>query len=433
MDLRRARAWLDQHQDLEAGDPRAGAVDGLSLARMRSLIEILGDPQAAYPVVHVTGTNGKGSTARMVDALLRGHGLSVGLYTSPHLQALNERLAWDGRPMEDDDLAAVLTDVAAVEDLVEGPLSWFELLTAAAFRWFADLAVDVAVVEVGLLGRYDATNVADGTVAVVTKVARDHTDGAPGWERAVAGEKAGIVKPGSTLVLGETDPTLQAVFEAEGPDRTWRRPRDVDAVANRVAVGGRAVDVRTPSGVLEGLFLPQHGAHQGDNLALAVAATEAFFDRPLDEEVVNAALAELTLPGRFEVVGREPTVILDGAHNPDGMATLATTLHDDLGPVPTTVVVLGMLRGRDPAAMVEALELGPHDVVVVTSPPSPRATPVAEAVAAVAAAQLEVEAVPDVAQAVERALAIATEEDRVVVTGSLYVVGAARTALGLGG
>lgn len=219
------------------------------------------------------------------------------------------------------------------------------------------------------------------------------------------------------------------MIEAEGPERTWRRPRDLDVVRNQVAVGGRLVDVRTPSGVLDGLYLPQHGAHQGDNLALAVAATEAFFDRPLDGHLVGAALAELTLPGRFEVVGREPTVVLDGAHNPDGMATLATTLHDDLGPVPVTVVVLGLLRGRDPAAMVAALELGTHDVVIVTAPPSPRALPVAEVAAAVAAADLEVEVVADVGQAVERALGIATDEDRVVVTGSLYVVGAARAGL----
>lgn len=423
------RAWLDRHHSLEAGDPVAGAVDGLSLDRMRSLAAVLGDPQTAYPVIHLTGTNGKGSTARMVEALLRAHGLSVGLYTSPHLERVNERLVWDGRPIPDDELDDVLADLAAVEGLVDGEPSWFELVTAAAFRWFADSAVDVAVVEVGLLGRYDATNVADGTVAVVTNIGRDHTDGAPGWERRIAEEKAGIVKPGSTLVLGETDPALQAVIEAEGPERTWRRPRDLDVVRNQVAVGGRLVDVRTPSGVLDGLYLPQHGAHQGDNLALAVAATEAFFDRPLDGHLVGAALAELTLPGRFEVVGREPTVVLDGAHNPDGMATLATTLHDDLGPVPVTVVVLGLLRGRDPAAMVAALELGTHDVVIVTAPPSPWALPVAEVAAAVAAADLEVEVVADVGQAVERALGIATDEDRVVVTGSLYVVGAARAGL----
>jgi len=284
------------------------------------------------------------------------------------------------------------------------------------------------VVEVGLLGRFDATNVADGTVAVVTNVGQDHTDLAPGWRQAIAGEKAGIVKAGSTLVLGETDPELVAIFEAEGPARSWRRERDFDAERNRVAVGGRLVTVRTPGAVLEDLFLPAHGAHQGDNLALALTAAEAFFDRPVDEAVAAEALAGLRLAGRFEIVGREPLVVLDGAHNPDGCAALATTLRDDFPPVPTTVVVLGILSGRDPAAMVEALDLGAHDVVICTTPASPRGVPAPELAAVVDAAGLEVEVVPDVAEAVGRALAVATPDDRVVITGSLYVVGAARSA-----
>lgn len=404
-------------------------VDHLSLDRMRSLVGVLGDPQTAYPVIHLTGTNGKGSTARMLEAILRGHGLSVGLYTSPHLEALEERLVWDGQPIGADDLDGVLTDLAAVEALVGGEPTWFELVTAAAFAWFADQAVDVAVVEVGLLGRYDATNVADGVVAVVTNVGLDHTDGNPGWREAIAGEKAGIIKPGATLVLGEADPVLRPVFDAERPERTWVRGREFDAERNRVAVGGRVLDVRTPGGRLEDLFLPVHGAHQGENLALAVAAAEAFFDRPLDADVVGEALAGLRLPGRFEIVGRDPLVVLDGAHNPDGVAALTTTLQDDFAAGPSTVVVLGMLGGRDPDAMVAALELGPHDVVLCTTPPSPRARGAVEVAEAVQRAGLEVEVVPEVADAVDRARAIATPEDRIVVTGSLYVVGAARSAL----
>ena len=339
----------------------------------------------------------------MLEAILRGHGLSVGLYTSPHLEALNERLVWDGRPIPDEELAEVFAELAALESLVDGEPTWFELVTAAAFAWFAQQAVDVAVVEVGLLGRYDATNVADGLVAVVTNVGRDHTDGAEGWREAIAGEKAGIIKPGSTLVLGETDWELQKIFEAEGPERTWRRDRDFAAENNRVAVGGRALDVRTPRGRLEDLFLPVHGAHQGDNLALAVAAAEAFFDRPLDAEVVAESLADLKVPGRFEIMGREPLLVLDGAHNPEGMAALTTTLHDDFADVTSTIVVLGMLAGRDPDAMLEALELTAYDVVICTTPPSPRALPATEVAEAVARAGLEVEVVPDVAQALERA------------------------------
>lgn len=429
MDLAEARRWLDGHLNLESGPVTAGVVDDLSLDRMRSLVGVLGDPQTAYPVIHLTGTNGKGSTARMLEAILRGHGLSVGLYTSPHLEVLNERLVWDGRPIPDEDLAGVLSELADIESLVEGEPTWFELVTAAAFAWFAQQAVDVAVVEVGLLGRYDATNVADGLVAVVTNVGRDHTDGAEGWRSAIAGEKAGIIKPGSTLVLGETDPELRRRFEAEGPERTWVRDRDFAAENGRVAVGGRVLDVRTPAGRLDEVYLPAHGVHQEDNLALAVAAAEAFFDRPLDETVVGEALADLKIPGRFEIMGREPLLVLDGAHNPDGMTALTTTLHDDFAAVPSTVVVLGMLAGRDPDAMVEALELGAFDVVLCTTPSTPRALPAAEVADAVARVGIEVEVVPDVAEALGRARAIATSEDRIIVTGSLYVVGAARAAL----
>jgi dihydrofolate synthase/folylpolyglutamate synthase len=432
LDLRGARRWLDGHLNLEsgAGPVTAGVVDDLSLDRMRSLVGVLGDPQAAYPVIHLTGTNGKGSTARMVEALLRGHGLSVGMYTSPHLETLNERIVWDGRPIPDEDLASVLSELASFESLVEGDLSWFELVTAAAFSWFAQVAVDVAVVEVGLLGRYDATNVADGTVAVVTNIGQDHTDGVGDWRRKIAEEKAGIIKPGSTLVLGETAEDLRAVFEAEPHDRTWRRDRDFEALTNRSAVGGRLVTVTTPLGIHEEVFLPLYGEHQGDNLALAIAAAEAFFDRPLDADVVAASLAELSVPGRFEIVGREPLVVLDGAHNPDGVAALTTTLQDDFSPVPVTVVVLGILQGRDPAAMIEALELSPYDVVLCTTPPSPRAVPAAELAAVVQEAGIEVEVIPEMADALERARSLAGDEDRILVTGSLYAVGAARAALG---
>ncbi|OWY63362.1 hypothetical protein B7486_53530, partial [cyanobacterium TDX16] len=281
---------------------------------MAALVDVLGEPQRDYPVVHLTGTNGKGSVARMVTALLQGHGLTVGTYTSPHLQQVNERIARDGEPIDDESFAQVVEVLRGVEPLVQErvgrPASWFELLTAAAYLWFSDVAVDVAVVEVGLLGRFDATNVADGTVAVLTNVAGDHTDFRPGWRRAVAEEKAGIVKPGATLVLGEGDPTLRSVFEETPAQRTWVVDEDFGKVDDRMGVGGRVVTVRTPNGVLDDLLLPVWGAHQGDNLAVAVAATEAFFDRALDRVVTMEALAQLTLPGRCEVVAHHPLVVL---------------------------------------------------------------------------------------------------------------------------
>jgi dihydrofolate synthase / folylpolyglutamate synthase len=395
---------------------------------MRALCDVLGDPQHAYPVIHVTGTNGKGSVTRMVAALLRARGLSVGAYTSPHLERINERLTWDGATITDDELGEQIGAVAAVEDLSGVRPSYFEILTAAAFRWFADLAVDVAVVEVGLLGRYDATNVAHAQVAVVTNVGRDHTDGGPGWRVAVATEKAGIIEPDSTLVLGETDPDIQAVFTAEGPAATWIRDVDFCCEANRVAVGGRLVDLWTPSSRVEDLYLPVHGAHQGDNAALALATVEAFAG-PSEEEVVTEAFSELQLPGRFEVVRREPTVVIDGAHNVDGARASAQTLAEDFTLAGSVVMVIGLLQGRDPAEMLEAFGATEAGFVVTCTPPSPRAIPAPELAGEAEKLGIAAEAVSDVRDAVQRALAIATDDDLVLVTGSLYVVGEARRSL----
>jgi dihydrofolate synthase/folylpolyglutamate synthase len=426
MDLPGALRYLDQHVNLEAN---AGWVHGLSLDRMRALCHVLGDPQHAYPVIHVTGTNGKGSVSRMVTAVLRAAGLSVGTYTSPHLQAINERLHWDGAPVGDDAFAEQIAAVAAVEELSGVSPSYFEILTAAAFRWFADLAVDVAVVEVGLLGRFDATNVADATVAVVTNVGRDHTDGQGDWRAAIAHEKAGIIKPGSHLVLGENDPALRPIFAAEPADVAWIRGPHFDCDANRVAVGGRLVDLRTPSGTVDEVFLPVHGAHQGDNAAVALAAVDAFFDGLPHEDVVREAFAGVTLPGRFEVVRRDPTVVIDGAHNVDGAASAARTLADEFTLAGSVVMVVGMLEGRDPTEVLEALGARDAGFLVACTPPSPRAIAGPEVAAAAERMGVVAEAVPSVEDAIERALAVATPDDLVLVTGSLYVVGAARTAL----
>src|SRR3954449_1342874 len=229
-----ALAYLDAHASYE----KTGRIESPTIERMRTLVEAMGDPQFAYPVIHITGTNGKGSTSQMITRLLMAHGLSVGTYTSPHLERPNERMSRNGEPISNDEFAEQIAAVADLEMLTGVRPSYFEILTAAAFRWFADLAVDVAVVEVGLLGRFDATNVARAQVAVVTNVGRDHTDGRPGWQVAVASEKAGIIEPESHLVLGVTDPRLQAVFTAEGPAATWARDTDFGCETNRVAVGG---------------------------------------------------------------------------------------------------------------------------------------------------------------------------------------------------
>jgi len=427
LDYRESLRFLDGHINHEA---TAGAIHGLSLDAMRQLVAVFGDPQHAFPVIHLTGTNGKGSTARMITALLVEHGLSVGSYTSPHLEKVNERLAWNSEPISDDDLAAVITGVARLTPLSGVEPSYFELLTVAAFVWFAEIAVDVAVIEVGLLGRYDATNVADADVAVVTNIGQDHTDGLGDWRQRIAAEKAGIVKPESLLVLGETDPQLQATFLAEGPRAAWRRGDDFDVVEDLPAVGGRVVSVRTPHGTLDELFVPLHGRHQADNVALAVAAVEGFFDRPLDLEIARAALAGVTVPGRFEVMSRAPLVLLDGAHNPQGAMAAADTLATEFDVPGRRVLVLGLLRGRDPLAMLEAFDARRADVLIACTPPSPRALPAEELAAVARMMPVLTEVVADPATAVQRALSVSTDDDVILVAGSLYLVGAARTALG---
>ena len=428
MDLAEALAFLDRHVNLEA---RAGRVDGLSLDRMQRLVGLLGDPHRAYPVIHVTGTNGKGSVGAMISALLAAQGLHAGTYSSPHVSALNERLRTNGEAITDDDLAEAVGVVAAVVALLDEEPSWFELLSAAAFTWFADIAVDAAVVEVGLLGRYDATNVVDAAVAVVTNVGRDHTDGSAGWEEAIASEKAGIVTPGSTLVLGETRLHLRDLFVAEGPARVVERGIDLHLDRNDIAVGGRVVDLRTPHHHYADVFIPLHGAHQGHNALLAVAATEAFFDAALPDDVVAEGLAAVHLPGRAEVVARTPLVVLDGAHNPDAARTLVGTLDDDFAAVERRILVVGMLTGRDVSEVLAAFDVGSAALVVVCAPDWPRALPPDEVAAAARALGAHVEIEPVVADAVDRALEVAHDSDLVVVTGSFYVVGEARDHLGV--
>jgi dihydrofolate synthase/folylpolyglutamate synthase len=298
-------------------------------------------------------------------------------------------------------------------------------------RWFADIAVDVAVVEVGLLGRYDATNVCDGMVAVVTNVGQDHTDFTGDWRARVADEKAGIIKPGSTLVLGETDEALTPIFYRAGATEVWERDRDFACESNELAVGGRLLDLRTPQQTLTEVFLSLHGTHQGDNAATALAAAEAFFAQPLDEEVVTQAFGSITMPGRFEIVGHEPLVVLDGAHNPESAAAAAETLRDDFMQEGRRIIVIGMLQPRDPTSILEALDVDDSTLVIACLADSPRAIDTAEVAAAARTLGADAIEEPDVGRAVDRARRLAEPEDAVLVTGSLYVVGSARTHLQL--
>jgi dihydrofolate synthase/folylpolyglutamate synthase len=437
LDLEHALAWLDDHVNHEMAAPTAGAVAGLSLEAMRQLVEVLGDPQQGYPVIHVTGTNGKGSTARMISALLMAHGLSVGTYTSPHLEHITQRIAWDLEPIDAAEFARVVSELAALEPLLleetgGAKPSHFELLTAAAFSYFAQVAVEVAVVEVGMLGRFDATNVVEGDVAVVTNVSFDHTSGEGDWRRLIAEEKAGIVTPGRPLVLGEPDADLLPVFEAEGAEPVWVRERDFGVEQDKLALGGHLIAVITPNGRYDDLLLPVHGAHQGDNAAVAIAAVESLFGRGLDVEVVREGLAALTLPGRFEVVHRTPLLILDGAHNPAGAAALGETLAEEFDVLGRRHWIIGILTGRDIDEMLDGFGIRPGDRVVTCTAPSPRAVPAEELADRVRDRGIAVEAIPDVAAALHHVWNtppdLAGEADLVMVTGSLRTVGAARTA-----
>jgi dihydrofolate synthase/folylpolyglutamate synthase len=430
VDLDTALAWLAAHVNFEK-QPAAQAARRLD--RMRQLVGLMGDPQATYPVIHLTGTNGKGSTARMVTGLLAARGLSVGTYTSPHLERLNERIAWGGLPIPDHDLAGVLSAVAELELLVDGRPTHFEVLTAAAFRWFADIAVDVAVIEVGLGGRWDATNVADGAVAVVTNVSLDHAETIGPTLADIAREKAGIVKPGSTLVLGETDPELAAIFTDMPAGDVWERGADFRCARNALALGGRAVELVTRGARYPDVFVPAHGAFQGDNAAIALAAVEAFFGTPLDAARVAEGFASVRVPGRLEVVGRRPLVVLDGAHNPAGAAAAAAAIDEAFAAaVDGRVLVVGMLQGRDPEAMLDAMQVRSARLVLACPPPSPRAMPAADVAATAARAGVAARAVGSVEEAVDLALAEAGAGELVLVTGSLYVVGAARSWLRVG-
>ncbi len=425
-----ALEYLDDHVNLEAtvSGHQAGPP---SLEPMRRLASLLGDPQDAAPVIHVTGTNGKGSTTRMISALVAAHGLSVGTYTSPDLSRVNERISRNGEEIDDDDLARSIEAVAVVEDLSGIRPTRFDVLTLAAFAWFAEQAVHVAVVEVGLGGRWDSTNVADGLVAVVTNVGLDHTEYLGPTRAHVAGEKAGIVKPRSTAVVGEPDPDLVSIFESADPERLWWVGRDFGCDDNQLAVGGRVLDLRTPHARYPEVHLPLHGAHQGSNAAVALASAEAFFDRALDPVVVAEGFESVQVPGRFEVLGRRPLVVVDGAHNPEGARSAAATL-DDFAVEGQRILVVGMNRERDADELLAALGVADAGLVVACAADWPRAM-AAEAVAAAASrAGVEAIVVPHVADAVAHALAAAGEDDVLLVTGSLYVVGDARQFISSG-
>jgi dihydrofolate synthase/folylpolyglutamate synthase len=427
------RDWLDDHVNLErgVGTPADRRMTAPTLDRIHALLELLGNPERELAAIHLTGTNGKTSTARMCVALVDALGLSVGSYTSPHLATVNERIARNGEPIDDASLDELLEVVKLVEPNIADPLSYFEILTGAALRWFADEAFDVGVVEVGLGGTWDATNVVDGRIAVVTNISIDHVEYLGPTRNDIASEKAGIVKSSSHLVLGETDPELVPLFEARHPSSIALRGRDFGARDNTLAVGGRVVDLFTAQAEYREVFLPLHGAHQAENAAAALAAVEGFVGRPLHEDVVHAGFAAVRTPGRLEVVGRNPLVLLDGAHNVDGASTLVRALAEEFPDRPRTYVV-GLLAQKEPHEMLEALGVPGAARLVVCRPSSPRSRDPEEVARAARDLGFDEDRI-DVAQTVRAALGaamLATPDDgQIIVTGTLYLVGEVRSLL----
>jgi len=422
----KAAAFLASHSVYE----KSGRIDSPSTANIERLVQLMGDPHLAYRTIHITGTNGKGSTSQMVTRLLMAHGLRVGTYTSPHLERVNERMAINGLPVGDDELAENVLAIAELEPLVEGRLSYFDIMTAVAFRWFANSAIDVGVIEVGLLGRWDATNVVQSDVAVLTNVSLDHTEFAGPTHAHIAREKVGIVKPGSIFVQGETRSDLEDIFAAAPCVRRVVRDRHYELLANDLAVGGRLVSMRTTRATYEEVFVPLHGAHQGDNALVALASVEEFFDHAVSRAVLDEAFASVTMPGRFEVMGHQPLVIVDGAHNVGGAEVCSDVFFNDFQVEGRRTLVVGMLKSREPEELLGALRADEFDLVICCTAPTPRGTSahvVAQAAASVGCDNVGV--VEDVDAALVQAYRQLRGEDALLVAGSLYVVGAARPVL----
>ncbi|MBU3751048.1 MAG: bifunctional folylpolyglutamate synthase/dihydrofolate synthase, partial [Mycobacterium sp.] len=438
-----------------------------SLTRMQALLDLLGSPQRSYPCIHIGGTNGKTSVARMVDALLTALQQRTGRTTSPHLQFATERIAIDGRPISPARYVEVYREIEPFVQMVDaqsrsgqlgqpGPaMSKFEVLTAMAFAAFADAPVDIGVIEVGMGGRWDATNVIDAPVAVITPIGLDHTDYLGETIAEIAGEKAGIIGAGGTpdggtqggaepvAVIGRQPPDAMAVLMARAVrvDAAVARADSEFAVLSRqVAVGGQVLELQGLGGVYPEIFLPMHGEHQAHNAALALAAVEAFFgagvQRQLDVDAVRSGFAAARSPGRLERVRSAPTVFIDAAHNPAGAAALAQALTAEFD-FRYLVGVVSVLDGKDVTGILAALE-PVFDVVVVTDNGSPRAL-------APEALALRAEDIfgPDrvirsatLADAIESATALVEESGDgvagagIVITGSVVTAGAARTLFG---
>jgi dihydrofolate synthase / folylpolyglutamate synthase len=417
------------------------------LQKIRDLMDVLGSPQRAYPAIHLTGTNGKTSTARMIDSLLRAHGLHTGRYTSPHLETVRERISLDGEPVSEDRLAAVYDEVAPLADLIDKqapePLTYFDMTTAMAFAAFADAPVDIAVVEVGMGGEEDATNVIEAGVAVITPIGLDHTEWLGDTIEDIAWAKAGIIHRGATVISAIQDeeamrPLLERCLDMEA---TLAREGSEFGVARRdIAVGGQMLTLQGLGGTYDEVFLPLFGAHQAQNAALALAAVEAFLgagkDRRLDPDLVREGFASVDSPGRLERVRSAPTILLDGAHNPHGMAATVHALEEEFT-FRHLVAVVAVLGDKDVSGLLDLLE--PIAArIVVTRNSSPRSMPLNELtlLASDIFGEDRVTVAQSMPDAIEEAVVLAEEDTDgelsgvgVLITGSVVTVADARKLL----
>ncbi|MBP7835499.1 MAG: bifunctional folylpolyglutamate synthase/dihydrofolate synthase [Rhodoluna sp.] len=403
------------------------------------LAELLGDPQKSYRVIHVTGTNGKTSTSRFIERLLREHGLRTGRFTSPHLVKLNERMSLDGEPVSDERLYNVWTEIQPIVELVdveleiagEDALTFFEVLAVLGFAIFADAPVDVLVLEVGMGGEWDSTNVADGDVAVFTPISLDHMDRLGDTIEEIATTKAGIIKPGAIVLSSAQKPEALKVISdraASVGEKFLTYGKDFGLIATLVNKLGQTVSVRAVAGEYEDLNLPVHGAYQAENAALAVAAVEAFLGggvQRIMDDVVRASFADFSSPGRLQVVNREPLTILDAAHNEDGAKSLAHALKESFGS-PYAVGIISILAEKNARAILEILD-DSFVEVIITQSESSRAIP-AEELAELArevlgSDRVRVQANPQWALAEAAKLLSPTLASAIVVTGSVTLVG----------
>lgn len=418
----RGLEWLDGLTNLEAGDKLTKP----TLERMVILTNYLGDPQMAAPAIHITGTNGKGTTATLAAQLLRAAGSRVGLFTSPHISEVNERIVVNGAPINMRTLDARLQVVKeAAADTGMTP-TWFEALTLAAFLTFAAENLDVVVIEVGMLGLWDATNVVDAQVAVVTNVAEDHLDVAGGTLAAVAREKAGIVKPGATLILGEQDRTLWQPFLDREPWRVWSLGAEIRvSAARRARVSSRpgsSAHITTPYSARKSVPVASVSRTHVLDAAMAISAAEAMLNGPIRDDLVQQVLTRTTLPGRAEVLSDGPSVIVDGAHNPAAAAALREMLRELRQPGGRLILIFAALAGRNAAEFLGAVGLNEFARVIVTELPHPRSLSVSDLALVLENAGRASTQESRPADALASASAAAGPLDVIVATGSMYLI-----------